>query len=92
MIFKEIITKKHSESGEMCDYVYFLRISCNNYGSLFARYIVTPEKVCFRVIIEKENATLTSLENKYSNLYSFIRIFENPCGIELRKKYLQKLK
>ena len=40
-----------------------LRVSRDNCGSLFARYAVTPEKVCFRVIGE-ENATVTSPENK----------------------------
>lgn len=79
MIFKQIIIlwylriliKEHTKLGKI-----WLRILlvCNNYGSLFARYIVTPEKVYFWVIIEKENATLTSLEKKFESVFFYADI------------------
>lgn len=47
VLFTDLDKKTQEIGRNVITYVYLLRVSCDNCGSLFVRYTVTPEKVCF---------------------------------------------
>lgn len=45
VLFTDLGKKTQGIGRNVITYVYLLRVSCDNCGSLFVRYTVTPEKV-----------------------------------------------